>query len=288
MKKMSVFISIIIAFVIFMPNVYAEPFYYEYSDGYMLCEEFGSAKCQTISQNQSGASFDIKNGQITYNGKTYKFNSAQQEVYNNSLKGKTKMFYYVNKDNRYVLCTEENKCERYSFETLSNNGAVITNGVSVTLSDGTVYYFNSEKQNEIDTSSSNNSNKNNNSTSDNNKNTTTVKNNADISQSTNCTRIKEPIMFIGNIVLIVKIAIPIILIGLGIMDLFKAVTSAKDDELKKSLRGFAMRCVAGVAIFFLPTIISVVFGMISSWADLKGEFNACQKCILNVRSCNKE
>ena len=288
MKKMSVFISIIIAFVIFMPNVYAEPFYYEYSDGYMLCEEFGSAKCQTISQNQSGASFDIKNGQITYNGKTYKFNSAQQEVYNNSLKGKTKMFYYVNKDNRYVLCTEENKCERYSFETLSNNGAVITNGVSVTLSDGTVYYFNSEKQNEIDTSSSNNSNKNNNSTSDNNKNTTTVKNNADISQSTNCTRIKEPIMFIGNIVLIVKIAIPIILIGLGIMDLFKAVTSAQDDEIKKSLRGFAMRCVAGVAIFFLPTIISVVFGMISSWADLKGEFNACQKCILNVRSCNKE
>ena len=288
MKKMSVFISIIIAFVIFMPNVYAEPFYYEYSEGYMLCEEFGSAKCQTISQNQSGASFDIKNGQITYNGKTYKFNSAQQEVYNNSLKGKTKMFYYVNKDNRYVLCTEENKCERYSFETLSNNGAVITNGVSVTLSDGTVYYFNSEKQNEINTSSSNNSNKNNKSTSDNNKNTTTVKNNADISQSTNCTRIKEPIMFIGNIVLIVKIAIPIILIGLGIMDLFKAVTSAKDDELKKSLRGFAMRCVAGVAIFFLPTIISVVFGMISSWADLKGEFNACQKCILNVRSCNKE
>ncbi len=288
MKKMSVFISIIIAFVIFMPNVYAEPFYYEYSEGYMLCEEFGSAKCQTISQNQSGASFDIKNGQITYNGKTYKFNSAQQEVYNNSLKGKTKMFYYVNKDNRYVLCTEENKCERYSFETLSNNGAVITNGVSVTLSDGTVYYFNSEKQNEIDTGSSNNSNKNNNSTSDNTKNTTTVKNNADISQSTNCTRIKEPIMFIGNIVLIVKIAIPIILIGLGIMDLFKAVTSAKDDEIKKSLRGFAMRCVAGVAIFFLPTIISVVFGMISSWADLKGEFNACQKCILNVRSCNKE
>lgn len=288
MKKMSVFISIIIAFVIFMPNVYAEPFYYEYSDGYMLCEEFGSAKCQTISQNQSGASFDIKNGQITYNGKTYKFNSAQQEVYNNSLKGKTKMFYYVNKDNRYVLCTEENKCERYSFETLSNKGAVITNGVSVTLSDGTVYYFNSEKQNEIDTGSSNNSNKNNNSTSDNNKNTTTVKNNVDISQSTNCTRIKEPIMFIGNIVLIVKIAIPIILIGLGIMDLFKAVTSAKDDEIKKSLRGFAMRCVAGVAIFFLPTIISVVFGMISSWADLKGEFNACQKCILNVRSCNKE
>ena len=61
-----------------------------------------------------------------------------------------------------------------------------------------------------------------------------------------------------------------------------------DDEIKKSLRGFAMRCVAGVAIFFLPTIISVVFGMISSWADLKGEFNACQKCILNVRSCNKE
>ena len=216
MKKVFIFISVIVSFIIFTPNVYAEPFYYEYSNGYMLCEEFGSANCQTITKTQNGASFDIKNGQITYNGTTYKFNSSQQEVYNNSF-----------------------------------------------------YFFNSEKQSAINAS----------------KNTT---NNADVGQSSNCTRIKEPLMFIGNIVLVVKIAIPIILIGLGMMDLFKAVTSAKDDELKKSLRGFAMRCVAGVAIFFLPTIVSVVFSMVSSWADLKGEFNACQKCILNVRSCNKE
>lgn len=287
MKKVFIFISVIVSFIIFTPNVYAEPFFYEYSNGYMLCEELGSANCKTITKTQSGASFDIKNGQITYNGTTYKFNSAQQEVYNNSLVGKTKMFYYISKDSYYVLCTEENDCERYSFETLSNSGAVITNGSSVKLSDGTIYYYNSEKQNAINaskTTTNNNSNSNNNDSN----HISTTKNDTDISQSSNCTRIKEPLMFIGNIVLVVKIAIPIILIGLGMMDLFRAVTSAKDDELKKSLRGFAMRCVAGVAIFFLPTIVSVVFSMVSSWADLKGEFNACQKCILNVRSCNKE
>ena len=285
MKKVFIFISVIVSFIIFTPNVYAEPFFYEYSNGYMLCEELGSANCKTITKTQSGASFDIKNGQITYNGTTYKFNSAQQEVYNNSLIGKTKMFYYISKDSYYVLCTEENDCERYSFDTLSNSGAVITNGSSVKLSDGTIYYFNSEKQNAINASKTTTNNNSNNNDSN---HISTTKNDTDISQSSNCTRIKEPLMFIGNIVLVVKIAIPIILIGLGMMDLFRAVTSAKDDELKKSLRGFAMRCVAGVAIFFLPTIVSVVFSMVSSWADLKGEFNACQKCILNVRSCNKE
>ena len=46
-----------------------------------------------------------------------------------------------------------------------------------------------------------------------------------------------------------------------------------------------MRCIAGVVIFFLPTLVSIVFSLIDSWANIEGEFNACQKCVLNVREC---
>ena len=63
-----------------------------------------------------------------------------------------------------------------------------------------------------------------------------------------------------------------------------SLVAGKDDELKKSLRIFALRCIAGIAIFFLPTIISFVFSLVSSWASLKGDFNQCQKYVLNVRN----
>ena len=47
--------------------------------------------------------------------------------------------------------------------------------------------------------------------------------------------------FIGHIVAIAKIFIPIIIIGFGIMDLFKAITGSKDDEIKKSLSQYSLK-----------------------------------------------
>ena len=107
-----------------------------------------------------------------------------------------------------------------------------------------------------------------------------------ISSKSPCIKLKSPLKFIGYIILIVKIIIPLLLIIFGIIDLFKAVTGGKDGEVAKSLKTFVFRLIAGVAIFFIPTIISFVFTLVDGFDDVENEYELCQKCILNVSSCN--
>ncbi len=108
-----------------------------------------------------------------------------------------------------------------------------------------------------------------------------------ISNKNPCVKLKSPLKFIGYILLIVKIVIPLLLIIFGIIDLFKAVTGGKDGEVTKSLKTFVFRLIAGVAIFFIPTIISFVFTLVDGFDDVESEYELCQKCILNVSSCDK-
>lgn len=86
---------------------------------------------------------------------------------------------------------------------------------------------------------------------------------------------------IGYALLVFKIVIPIILIIWGMLDLGRAVVAAKDDEIKKATKSLAMRAVAAVAIFFLPTIIGIVLGLVSNFASsgAKEDFDTCRTCM---------
>ena len=50
-----------------------------------------------------------------------------------------------------------------------------------------------------------------------------------------CTGVKPVLQAAGWLLLIFKIIIPLIIVGLGALDLGKAVTSGKDDDIKKNL-----------------------------------------------------
>lgn len=71
----------------------------------------------------------------------------------------------------------------------------------------------------------------------------------------------ELIDYINKIVGYVKIIVPILLILFGGVDFGKAVFSGDNDALKKATSSFAKRCMAAVAIFFLPTIIELLFSL---------------------------
>ncbi len=101
-----------------------------------------------------------------------------------------------------------------------------------------------------------------------------------------CTKLKSSLKFIGYIFLIVKIVIPLLLIIFGVIDLFKAVTGGKDGEINKSIKTFVFRLIAGVAIFFVPTIISFIFTLVDGFDSVESEFAICQRCILNVSKCD--
>ncbi len=101
---------------------------------------------------------------------------------------------------------------------------------------------------------------------------------------------RKPMKFIGTIINFIKIIIPIVIIGFGLMDLYKAVTGSKDDEIKKSIKSIAIRIIAGIFIFLLPGIIQFVLNMVNEWSDYKNSWCCCTDCLLNpdcdVNTCN--
>lgn len=103
-----------------------------------------------------------------------------------------------------------------------------------------------------------------------------------------CNGLQSTFIVIGHIVRIAKILIPIIIIGFGMLDFFKAIVGSKDDEIKKSAKSLVMRCIAGVCIFFLPAIIDLVFSWVDGWSEnYQSNYEECFKCIWDVGSCLK-
>ena len=60
---------------------------------------------------------------------------------------------------------------------------------------------------------------------------------------------------------IIQIGIPIILVVLGTLDLGKAVIAGKEDEMKNAQKMLIRRCVYAVLVFFVVTIVTLVFSL---------------------------
>ncbi len=55
-----------------------------------------------------------------------------------------------------------------------------------------------------------------------------------------------------------RIIVPILVIGLGLIDLGKAVMASKEDEMKKAQKTFIKRIIIGVAFFFIPALVNII------------------------------
>lgn len=95
-----------------------------------------------------------------------------------------------------------------------------------------------------------------------------------------CSQIDTEIaVFIHNIILIIKIAVPIILIIFGMLDLGKAVVASKEDEIKKGQNTFIKRLIAGVVVFFMISIAQLITSLIDK--ETKGGFWSCANSLMN-------
>ena len=104
-----------------------------------------------------------------------------------------------------------------------------------------------------------------------------------------CTGLRSTFVFIGHLIRLAKILIPIIVIIFGTLDFFKAVTGAKDDEIKKAAKSLLFRALSGVCIFFLPAVIDFIFSLVDGWSNSEYEsgYQDCFKCVWDVGSCTK-
>lgn len=60
---------------------------------------------------------------------------------------------------------------------------------------------------------------------------------------------------------IVRFAVPIIIIGLSVMDFIKAMSTQAQEEMKKAINKLIRRIIIGVIIFLLPTILNFVLNL---------------------------
>ncbi len=97
-----------------------------------------------------------------------------------------------------------------------------------------------------------------------------------------CTKTSEILQFLGWVLTFFKVAIPVLIIALGMFDFGKAVVASKDDEIKKQTKMLAYRAVAGLVIFFIPTIVLFIFSVTGNYEEAEGAagFETCRECVL--------
>lgn len=69
--------------------------------------------------------------------------------------------------------------------------------------------------------------------------------------------------YINDIMIYIKIGIPILLIGLIIYDLSTAVFAGNEDKIKKARERAIKRIIIAIVIFFVPTLINFVFNVVN-------------------------
>lgn len=85
------------------------------------------------------------------------------------------------------------------------------------------------------------------------------------------------------IILAIQIAVPVILVIFGMIDLMKAVIAGKEDEIKKNQMTFVKRLIAAALVFFVFVIVKL---LVSFVADDSTKIMNCVNCFINGPGTN--
>ncbi len=89
---------------------------------------------------------------------------------------------------------------------------------------------------------------------------------------------------VHTVVIFIKVFVPIVLIILGMVDIFKAVIAQKDDDMKKAQGILIKRIIYAVLVFFIVAIVQFVFSAVDSNDEVGTK--SCINCFIN-NNCNK-
>lgn len=104
-------------------------------------------------------------------------------------------------------------------------------------------------------------------------------------------RIKTMFKIGGTFIYIMKVLIPVVIIVLGSVDLFKAFLSGDEKDVSTATQSLLKRFAIGIVIFFIPTVIRTLFNVVDSAKEDKTSgwiFDSeCYNCLLDpFGSCN--
>lgn len=89
-----------------------------------------------------------------------------------------------------------------------------------------------------------------------------------------CQQLEGVMGLVGWVKLGVQIAVPIILILVGMTDLTRAVTEKDDSKIKDAQSKLIKKSVAAVAVFLVMTLVGLITGLIGA-----KEWESCKYCL---------
>jgi len=98
-----------------------------------------------------------------------------------------------------------------------------------------------------------------------------------------CTDMGPMLKLVGWVLTIFKFAIPLIIIAMGMFDFGKAVVAEKEDEIKKQTKRLIYRVIAGIVIFFVPSIVFFIFAQVGDYD--RDTLKTCEDCLLRPTRC---
>ena len=83
---------------------------------------------------------------------------------------------------------------------------------------------------------------------------------------------------VSMVILAIQIAVPVLLVVMGSIDLAKGVIAQKDDEIAAGRKTFIKRLIAGLLVFFVVAIVKLLISVVSNSDD---NIMACACYFLN-------
>ena len=84
---------------------------------------------------------------------------------------------------------------------------------------------------------------------------------------------------VHTIITVIKIAVPVVLVIFGMMDLFKGITAQKEDEIKKGQQILIKRLITAAIVFFVISIVQVIISVAAGSSSEEGLWD-CVNCFL--------
>lgn len=85
---------------------------------------------------------------------------------------------------------------------------------------------------------------------------------------------------------VIQIAVPVVLVIMGMIDLAKSITSEKEDEIKKSQKLFIKRLISAGLIFFIFAATKFLISLVADNTKDKNKIIDCAECFIN-NECKK-
>lgn len=83
---------------------------------------------------------------------------------------------------------------------------------------------------------------------------------------------------------VIQIAVPILLVVFGSLDLMKGISAQKEDEIKKGQQMFIKRIISAVIVFFVLIIVKLVISLVADKSS--NRILDCTECFIrNNEKC---